>query len=243
MPAGMIHNLVGVLLCYVDESYTHDHYYLAALVCPDDQALSLTEALDAVVARAAASFEGLHPEMELHGYEMMQAKGQWSPLAKLTRARIGVYDQALSAIAAHQVRVFVQGIHPSSRLRNRHPHSLALAYLLEHLDEYAAGTEQRALVIADEPGQYDQQHEYRSDLDHYRSTGTGGYKPRKIRRIVDTLHFAPSRASRLVQASDLIAFLFHRLRTKPDGDARAVRVNQTLWSRLDGKATVHEWRP
>lgn len=233
MPAVMIHNLVGVLLCYVDESYTHDHYYLAALVCPDDQALSLTEALDAVVARAAASFEGLHPEMELHGYEMMQAKGQWAPLAKLTRARIGIYDHALRAIAAHQVHVLVQGIHPSSRLRNRHPHSLALAYLLEHLDEYAAATDQRALVIADEPGQYDQQHEYRS-------TGTGGYKPRKIRRIVDTLHFAPSRASRLVQASDLIAFLYHRLRTTPDGDPRAVRVNHTLWFRLDGKATIHE---
>ena len=232
-----------MLLCYVDESYTRDHYFLAALACPDDQASSLTAALDDVVARAAADFEGLHPGVELHGYDMMQAKGEWAPLAKLTRARTRVYDRAMAAIGDHRVHVLVQGIHRCRNLVARHPHSLALAYLLEHVDEHAARLGQRALVIADEPGQHDQQNEFRNDLLHYRRVGTGGWNSRKIDRIVDTLHFAPSKASRLVQASDLIAFLHHRMQTKPDADPRAARANGKLWSRLGDRVEIHTWSP
>lgn len=233
-----------MLLCYVDESYTKDHYYLAALLCPDDQALSLTAALDGVVSQASASYDGIRPDAELHGYDILQAKNDWEPLATLTRARIGIYDQALAAIAEHGVDLLIEGIHPTSRLRHRHPHSMALGYLLERIDAYACMYDQRALVIADEPGQYDQQHEYRSDLGHYRNIGTGGWQPRKITRIVDTLHFAPSKASRLVQASDLVAFLYHRMETKSDGDERAVRANQKLWARLTPHCYhIHVWRP
>lgn len=211
---------------------------------PDDQALSLTAALDELVSQASVSYDGIRPDAELHGYDIFQAKNEWEPLAKLTRARIGIYDQALAAIAEHGVNLLIEGIHPTSRLRHRHPHSVALAHLLERIDAYACTYDQRALVIADEPGQYDQQHEYRSDLSHYRSIGTGGWKPRKITRIVDTLHFAPSKASRLVQASDLIAFLYHRIATKTDGDERAVRANQQLWTRLAPHCHhAHVWHP
>lgn len=102
-----------------------------------------------------------------------------------------------------------------------------------------------ALVIADEPGQHDQQREYRTDLGSYREAGTRGWRGRKITRVVDTLHFAPSESSRLVQASDLVAFLFHRLQTKTDADARETRANARLWTRLaDGALhNIHVWDP
>jgi hypothetical protein len=61
-----------------------------------------------------------------------------------------------------------------------------------------------ALVIADE---VDGQAKHRADLSSYRDVGTTGYRHRKLTRIVDTLHFAPSRASRLVQAADVITIL------------------------------------
>lgn len=233
-----------MLLCYVDESYTRDHYYLAALLCPDSEALPLTGDLDEVVARAAVGYDGIRPRAELHGYDIFQAKGDWEPLAKMPRARIGIYDDALRAIAAHRVHIIIEGVHPSSRLQSRHPHSVTLGHLLERIDEYASTVGERALVIADEPGQHDQQLEYRTDLRRYRSSGTGGWKCRKITNIVDTLHFAPSTASRLVQASDLIAFLYHRLETESDRDERAIRANQRLWSRLDPRCCwCHVWHP
>jgi len=47
-----------------------------------------------------------------------------------------------------------------------------------------------ALVIADE---VDGQAKHRADLSSYREVCTTGYRHRKLTRIVDTLHFAPSR--------------------------------------------------
>lgn len=238
-----------VLLCYVDESYTREHYYLATLICPDHQALPLATALNAVVAATSANFAAISPTAELHGYDIFQGKGDWEPLAKMPRARIRVYDQALAALAEHQVRILIEGIHPTSRLRTRDPHSILMGWSLERIDEYATATGELALVIADEPGQHDQQHQYRTDLGSYRATGTGGWRSRRITRVVDTLHFAPSESSRLVQASDLVAFLYHRIRTKTTStDARAVRANERLWARLAaGPAgvlhNIHEWQP
>lgn len=246
VPAWMITSLTRVLLCYVDESFTRDHYYIAALLCPERAALSLDASLDAVVATAAASFPDLRATAELHGYDIFQGKGDWAALAKMPRARIGVYDQALAAIAAHPVRIVVEGIHPTSRMRVRDPHSVLMCWILERIDEYADARDELALVIADEPGQHDQQSEYRADLGWYRTSGTGGWKSRRITRVVDTLHFAPSESSRLVQASDLVAFLFHRLRTKSETDPRAVRANARLWSHLADAETVHNlhvWEP
>ncbi|MGH3833292.1 MAG: hypothetical protein ACRDRS_23130, partial [Pseudonocardiaceae bacterium] len=74
---------------------------------------------------------------------------------------------------------------------------------------------------------------YRAYLRRYQDIGTLGYRHRRITQIVDTLHFAPSSASRLVQGVDLIAFLYHRIKTTPDtADARATRANTALWRRI-----------
>ncbi|MGW4798932.1 DUF3800 domain-containing protein [Nonomuraea sp. NPDC004297] len=98
-------------------------------------------------------------------------------------------------------------------------------------DEYA-------LIIADEGGQ---QGEYRKDLKEYQTTGTGGWRHRKLERIVDTLHFAPSHASRLIQAADLIAFLHRRIETSEDKNDQARRASERLWERIE-KRIVHKQR-
>ena len=98
----------------------------------------------------------------------------------MLRARIGVYDQALRTIADSDVTVIVRGVLPQ-RLRERygirawHPHTIALAHLLERCDEYLETVRDLDLVIADEPGQADQQPEYRADLRRYQDVGTSGY--------------------------------------------------------------------
>lgn len=233
-----------MLLCYVDESYSREHYYIAGLMCPDRQALSLEAALDKVVQQAADAHAELTPTAELHGYDIFQGRNDWEPLQKMPRLRIQVYAQALQAIADHEVAIIVRGIHPVGRLHSQHPHALLMRWVLEEVDEYASNRDEYALVIADEPGQNSQQGQYRADLTDYRQFGTGGWRSRKITRVVDTLHFAPSTSSRLVQASDLIAFLCHRISTKTDGDPRAIRANTRLWERLaDRLHRVHVWTP
>lgn len=238
-----------MLLAYLDESHCQYCYYVAALVFPDDQAIPLTTALNDVIRTASASY-GIDPTTELHGYDIFQAKGDWAPLAPMIRVRIGIYNSAFAAIAAHDVHVIIRGVRPRE-LRERygeralHPHSIALAHLLERVDEFAERAGELALVIADEPGQSDQRPEFRGDLERYRQNGTAGYRSRRLRHIVDTLHFAPSSASRLLQAVDLIAFLFHRIETaRPDLDERARRANEASWRRIAPLvAHCHCWSP
>ena len=82
-----------------------------------------------------------------------------------------------------------------------HPHSVVLMHLLERLDDYAAGEDELVLVIADEVDRAD---EYRRNLWVFQRASTTGYRSRQLKSILDTIHFAPSNASRLVQAADLI---------------------------------------
>lgn len=230
-----------MLLTYVDESYTKDAYYIAALVCPDGAAIPLSRALDAVVEKAAA-VHGIDPEAELHGHDLFQAKGAWASLEKLPRVRIGVYNDAFKAIADHDVKIILRGL-DQRRLKTRygpdhdHPHSIVLTHVLERVDECALRHDDLALIIADE---VDGQDQYRREFSHYCKVGTWGYKGRQLTRIVDTMHFAPSSSSRLVQAADLIAFLHRRIESHGDVDERATRANARLWSRIEPKIS-HKW--
>jgi hypothetical protein len=98
-----------VLLTYLDESYTKTRYLIAALLVPDADAGSFMAALDKVVARAAWDYE-VSSEAVLHGHDIFAGKGDWGKLATMVRARIGVYNKALQAIADHGVTVIIRSV-------------------------------------------------------------------------------------------------------------------------------------
>ncbi|MET9444708.1 DUF3800 domain-containing protein [Streptomyces sp. NPDC006610] len=235
-----------MLLTYVDESHSSEVYFLGAVLCPETEAISLTEALDEVVWKAIASYGNITPDTELHGYDIFHAKRDWDHLSGKPRARIGVYADALQAIADHDVKIIMTGVDLVG-LRRRygenhdHPHSITLTHLLERVDEFAKRSSELALIIADE---CEGQEGYRRELRQYRATGTWGYKARKITTVVDTIHFAASSASRLLQAVDLVSFLFHRIHIDADNDPRAKKANEQLWARVEPRV-VHRrvWYP
>jgi hypothetical protein len=232
-----------VQLTYVDESFTNSRYLIAALLVPDVEAASLGAALDTVVWDAMSKHGGVSSQAELHGYDLVAGKRDWAPLAQKVRARIGVYDDALQAIAAHNVRIVIRSV-DIVRLKKRyaspdHPHSIVMTHLLERIDECCG--QEPTLVIADE---VDGQDGFRRDLWHYQRGGTWGYRSRKIKNVVDTIHFAPSSASRLVQGADMIAYIARRRATHTEADARAEAAWSLLWSRIQPKI-VHNgcWWP
>lgn len=233
-----------MLLGYVDESYNHDFYYMVALLCPDNVLQGLAAELDAVTTKAAEAHEGVAPDAELHGYELFHGKADWEALGGKPRARIAVYRDVFTAIAAFPVHVIVRGVN-RKRLTARYgdraddPHSLVLQHLLERIDECARAHHELALVIADELSQNDQQ-QHRDDFRLYRTSGTFGYRGHRLDHIVDTLHFAPSKASRLVQAADMVAFLARRLLCQEDNDTRAIEANSALWQHIEQRIQ-HCW--
>ncbi|MEU7994385.1 DUF3800 domain-containing protein [Micromonospora sp. NPDC049060] len=227
-----------MLLTYVDESFTDRLYWIGALLVPDVVAMPLSEALDQVMDHATKTY-GVPPATELHGYDIFHARSVWKGVPP--RARIAVYRAAMEAIGAHNVTIIIRGVQRAALAKRyaadaRPAHEVVLSHLLERVDGYAASREEYALVIADE---VQEQAVHRADLTRYRVSGTGGYRSRKLTRIVDTLHFAPSHASRLVQAVDLVTFLFQRL-DRPGADTRETAANERLWS-LVASRCYHSW--
>jgi hypothetical protein len=231
-----------VLLAYVDESYTEGWFAMAALLVDGPAAVALTDELDRVAAAATRAY-GLVDGVELHGHEIFHASRAWRGVPP--RARVGVLDDVVEAVAAQEVRVIARAMDVVGQ-RARYsipepPHSVVLQHLLERVDECVTNLGDYALVIADE---VDGQAKHRADLSSYRDVGTTGYRHRKLTRIVDTLHFAPSHASRLVQAADVIAFLYRRVFTHEETHERSRAAKVAMWGRLQPRVH-HElcWFP
>lgn len=231
-----------MLLTYVDESYTDHWFAMAALLVDGPEAVALTEALEQVAAAAAKAYQ-LDPAIELHGHEIFHAGGAWAGVP--VRARVGVFDDVVEAVAAQEIKIIARAMDVVGQ-RARYqapepPHTVVLQHLLERVDECATLHGDYALVIADE---VDGQATHRADLSVYREVGTRGYRRRRLTRIVDTLHFAPSHASRLVQAADVVTFLYRRVFTHRETDERSRRAKVAMWKRLQPRVH-HElcWFP
>ena len=84
-------------------------YWIAGVIC-QDTVLSLMNSLDLVVLNSASKFPRIDPFGELHGHALFHGKDDWSPLATMPSARIGVYQDALTAIANHDVRIIIRGL-------------------------------------------------------------------------------------------------------------------------------------
>ncbi len=59
----------------MDERYTKERYFIAALLVPGDAAN------DGIVRRAHRSYDPVPRDAELHGYDIVAGKGDWAGLA------------------------------------------------------------------------------------------------------------------------------------------------------------------
>jgi len=75
--------------------------------------------------------------VELHGHEIFHAKGAWSDVPP--RARVGVFDDVIEAVAAQDVRVIARGLdivgQQARYSQPDPPHTVVLQHLLERVDE------------------------------------------------------------------------------------------------------------
>lgn len=59
-----------------------------------------------------------------------------------------------------------------------------------------------------------------------------GHRSSRLTRVIDTIHFAPSHHSRLLQTSDLVTFLHRRRTTHTEPDRRAALANEQIWAHV-----------
>ncbi|WP_369371084.1 DUF3800 domain-containing protein [Promicromonospora sp. Populi] len=221
-----------MLLAYVDESYSKDYFFLAAVIVDSQSAVEIETGLDAIVDEYAR-MTSLSVEAELHGHELFNGHGEWGSLQ--IRQQINVYGRALEVIGKSGAHVVLRGMNVA-RQKERYgenawpPHDVVLGHLLENIDSVATELDDCLVVVADEIHSSER---HRVNFRGYRANGTPGYRSSRLPSLVDTIHFGPSKHSRLLQAADLVAFMHHRRSAIVESDARQARAIEQMWVHVE----------
>lgn len=243
-------------LAYLDESHDPAEYWIAGLIIPAMSAQALEFALDEVVSKAVGQFpQQLAAQadsgkpIELHGHALAQGTDDWVSMHPMLRARLGIYEDALSAIANVDGTAIIRTGVDRKRQRERygekadHPHEWALTFALERTHDVVKGRNGMVLVTCDQTDDPDRHH---ANLRVFRKFSTGGTMPRRLTTIVDTIHFADSCHSRLVQAADLVSYIAFRTRTDQlyQRSGKAADSAKRLWDIVEPlQSRYYLWRP
>lgn len=228
-----------MLLCFVDESFKSEFYGFGAVVADGDQTRALTMRMNALV-EGLAEYE-VEPRTEIHAHPVFHGKGTWERVPP--RVRVKVFLDVVEAVRDVGATVLLRGV-PLPALRRlqdvrqyaeRHsPEQIGFQHVLQRVDEIAKRRGQHALVIADER---DDRERHRERFAMYQAYGTPGtYMHTRLERLLDTVHFAPSHHSRMLQVADVLAFVWVRAQTVAEHDDRKRRVMRELVDAIEACA-------
>ena len=196
-------------LLYADESGTsqdasQQYFVLAGFCIFERQCYWLGEELEKIAARFDPADSS---SVELHGSPMLSGKKKWRQYPKEERER--AIQDALGLLSSHPSnRVFASVIKKSS-ISPRDPVEAAFEQLASRFDYYLrrlhkSDNPQRGLMIFDKST-------YETTLQALATDFRGeGHTWDKIRNFAEVPLFLDSRASRLIQLADLIAFAIFR---------------------------------
>lgn len=231
-----------MLLCYLDESI-HNGFYLWGGVIGDEVAMhSLALQFDEL-GRVAHQKVGTPEDTEFHAYPMFHGKEEWANV--YLRQRIEYAFKIAAIISRCEVRAFHYAIRADSLdtyyagLNTQCPYTpdqLILRSVMKMIQQLAKEAETYALVTMDERSDREQQ---RDEFKLFQQSGT---QERHLLypcdRILDTMHFAPSHRSRMLQAADNVAFYARRHLSATESSAKARKTMDALWSKLSSNSTM-----
>jgi hypothetical protein len=204
---------LNMLLTYVDET-KDDAYFVNALVIEPSEVPILSEAINRFKLLITSRY-GISDDIEFHGYEIFHGKKQWHFINGDYAAQKSIYLEFLKLVISHTVEIYIKGIEVDGFEKvygnQRHIiHNAAMTWNLEKVQKRALEKGSYALVISDEVNSHTDY--YRAYLRYHQQNPTFGWQSIVLDRIVDTLHFAPSRESLMIQAIDMISYAHLRSR-------------------------------
>ncbi|PPD25009.1 MAG: hypothetical protein CTY30_00890 [Methylocystis sp.] len=196
-------------LLYLDDSgsvgnASDRHIVLAGLSVFERQGHWLSQSLDAL---AAEVWPDGPSSLEFRGADILGGKKHWRGIAKETRKQ--VFQRALGIIAvSNNVRLFGAAVHKAA-ISPEDPMEYAFEQVCNRFDRFLGrlhhhGDTQRGLIILDESA-------YETSLQGLaKNFRADGHRWGKIHNIADVPLFVDSKATRLIQCADLIAFAIRR---------------------------------
>lgn len=233
-----------MLLAFVDESDRGDFRCFAAVVASDSTTKALTDSLNAIVRQASIDY-GVSRTAEIHGHPLFHGKDDWKDVGP--RARAGIHEKVVDAILATDATILLRSV-SEARLHQRQMQSnyrvrfpaeqVCFQHILQRINRLAERAGAYALVIADERGDRER---HRERFATYQTDGTPGvYMHTTLDRLLDTVHFAPSHRSRMLQAADILAFTYRRHETVTETDERAQRIMDRMWAKIATSGQLFE---
>jgi hypothetical protein len=114
---------------------------------------------------------------------------------------------------------------------------ICFQHILQRADRIARSRETHCLIIADNRSDRER---HREHFATYQTRGTPGvYMHTTLDRLLDTVHFAPSHQSRMLQAADMLAFIYRRRQTVQESDPRSEAAMRKLWSAIFDSQKVY----
>lgn len=218
-------------LLYLDESGHPDDpnssfFVLAGFAIFERQTYWLEQQLDAIVGR----FTAFEPNAtELHGSEMYGGKNAWRGITPEARSQAVVDILSLLADQRLNLRIFASVIEKSQMASHAILHksfeNVVTAFDAYLYSLYRKRDPQRGLVIFDKSN-YEQQLQALSHL--FRRDG---HQTGKLRNLAEVPLFLDSKASRLIQMADIIAYWIFRY--FQSGDSRGFEVIRRFCTDLE----------
>jgi hypothetical protein len=214
-----------VRIAYVDEAADRYRYRIGAVLMRPEKVNATIRAIDEIAGDVEARLHVVAPEF--HGYEVFQGQGPWAGVAP--NERIHVYARMFECIAEAEAEIVLCGFDqdpPGRHNWDEGTHISLMTGLVVALDQHCLSCNEHVLVVADEHSTAARCQTLTRLLQEIYSTGTRrAVEPRDL-RVIDSLHYVRSHDSRLVQASDLVAYLVRR--APRDGDPRRRQTHERL---------------
>jgi hypothetical protein len=177
-------------------------FWLGGIAVKDSGAADVENQINAL---AAATFGSsiLERGNEFHGIEIVQGKGTFKGV-KLEE-RLSVFTSLLKITASDAVHRFYVRIRPENIVMTSDPpEEIAFMYYVEIANRFLNKIEEYGMMFGD----YDEPTIGKSvvSLSKYKHRGTYWQKAAKIDRLIDTVHFAKSHHSRLIQLADVYLY-------------------------------------
>lgn len=195
-----------MLLFYYDEVKYHpptqNSFWLGGIGVPSHSVADLEGQVNEV-SQAAFGNSLLEKDTEFHGKELCRGNGLFKGIPEADR--LEYLTRLLNIIGSPQVRRVHVEIRPANITHSKKPHEeIGFMYLVEQVNSLLEEEDTLGMMFGD----YDEPAIGTSviNLSRFREGGTEWSKSKQIDRIIDTVHFAKSHHSRMIQLADIFLY-------------------------------------
>lgn len=208
-------------ILYLDDSgsvrnASDKHIVLAGLAVFERQTYWIGKKLDEL---AAKMWPDSPTSLEFHGTDIRSGKRHWRGLERAPR--IEAMKEALQYVARERhIKLFGAAVHKAACSPDD-PMEYAFEQVINRFDRYLgrlhkAGNTQRGLIVLDESS-------YETSLQSLaRDFRTSGHSWGQLRNISEVPLFVDSRATRLIQYADLVAYAMGRYYERGDDEFSSI---------------------